>query len=335
MSKSGATEHSYGPSCYPITRRDAKDEDVLTLRPPGGQTALAVFSLEAGAGMFLWLKAPDEGWQVEESSVGELASLLFGSCTSVERVAPNHFAATDLEGGPRATVHRKDFCANPGRGTRPPGRETVHVPEPYVLDVILTERLQRVTGLRHKRGTIVRVSQDGFTKDGFAILAKVARKKECDMATRFGGKQRGRFATGVPEKLPVRSHHVVARDGDKGLEVLSVPLEGKGQVLPVFSVGWAARGYLFAEAPGGGWYVRACTPGALASLLIGPCAGVEWVALDPRPGRSGGQAANVMPREHFVDYLLCSRAPSLRRRRDPGTIGGAVHGREHGRENDR
>jgi hypothetical protein len=126
-------------------------------------------------------------------------------------------------------------------------------------------------------------------------------------------------------------HHVVARDGDKGLELLRIALRGKGETLPVFTAGWAARGYLFAETPGGGWHVRACTPGELASLLIGLCAGVEWVALDPRPGRSGGEAANVMPREHFVDYLLCSRAPSLLRRSDFGTIGGGVHGRGNDR----
>lgn len=153
------------------------------------------------------------------------------------------------------------------------------------------------------------------------------------MATKFGGKQRGDFATSVPERLPARSHHVMARDGDKGLEVLRVALEGKGQVLPVFSVGWTARAYLYAEAPCGGWHVRACTPGELASLLLGLCAGVEWVALDPTPGRSGGEAANLMPRERFVDYLLCSRAPSLLRRRDFETIGGVMQGREQGREN--
>jgi hypothetical protein len=90
--------------------------------------------------------------------------------------------------------------------------------------------------------------------------------------------------------------------------VLRMPMagmEGKGEVLPVFSAGWAARGYLFAEAPGGGWHVRACTPDELSSLLLWHCAGVEWVALDPKPGlRSGGEAATVMPRESFVDYLL-------------------------------
>jgi hypothetical protein len=124
------------------------------------------------------------------------------------------------------------------------------------------------------------------------------------VTTKVGGKQRGGLATGVPERRPARLHHVVARDGDEGLEVFVLQM-GKGQVLPVFTAGWTARGYLFAEAPGGGWYVRACIPGQLISLLVGPCAGVEWIALDPRPGPSGGGgAANLMPRENFVDYLL-------------------------------
>ena len=152
------------------------------------------------------------------------------------------------------------------------------------------------------------------------------------MATKFDGKQRGSFGTSVPEGLPARSHHVVARDGDEGLEVLRVPMEGKGQVLPVFSAGWAARGYLFAEAPGGGWYARAYTSDEMISMLAGPCAGVEWVALDSRPGRrSAGGAANVMPRKHFVDYLLCSRAPSFLRRWDFETIESAPHRRENDR----
>jgi hypothetical protein len=122
------------------------------------------------------------------------------------------------------------------------------------------------------------------------------------VTTKFGGEQRGGFATGAPERRPARLHHVVTRDGDEGLEVLLVPLEGKGQVLPVFSARWAARGYLFAEAPGGGWYVRACAPGELVSLLVGPCA--EWVMFDPRPDCHTGEEANLMPWENFVDYLL-------------------------------
>jgi hypothetical protein len=124
------------------------------------------------------------------------------------------------------------------------------------------------------------------------------------VATKFGGGKRRGLAVGVPERKSAPLHYVVVKDGDKGLEVLRVPLRGNGEALPVFSAGWAARGYLFAEAPGGGWYVKTCTPDELVSLLVGPCAGVERVALDPRPGRSGGEVANVMPWENFVDYLL-------------------------------
>jgi hypothetical protein len=112
--------------------------------------------------------------------------------------------------------------------------------------------------------------------------------------------------------------------------VLRMPLGGRGETLAVFSAGWAARGYLFAEAPGGGWYVKTCTPGELFSLLAGPCARVEWVALDPRPGpRGGGEAANVMPRENFVDYLSSSRAPLWPRGNESETIGGEPHAREN------
>ena len=121
------------------------------------------------------------------------------------------------------------------------------------------------------------------------------------MVTRSTRQHRGGDATAG---RPALVHHVVARRGEEGSEVLRVSLEGRGETLPVFSAGWAARGYLFAEAPGGGWCVRRCNPDELLSLLDGPCALVEWVALDPRPGRGGGQAPNVMPRENFVDYLL-------------------------------
>jgi hypothetical protein len=150
------------------------------------------------------------------------------------------------------------------------------------------------------------------------------------MANHRGGPSE-RGGGDVSAGRPVLIHHVVARQGDKGLEVLRISLQGKGETLPVFSAGWAARGYLLAEeAPGWGWYVRACSPGELASLLVGLCAGVEWVALDPRPGGEG-EAANVMPRENFVDYLLYSHASSLLRRSDFETIGGAPYGRENDR----
>ncbi len=124
------------------------------------------------------------------------------------------------------------------------------------------------------------------------------------MVTKFGEKQNRGLATGVPGRRCPPLHYMVVKDGDDGLEILRVPLGAQGEALPVFSAGWAARGYLFAEAPGGGWYVRAYTPGELVSLLVGSCARVEWVMLDPRPGRHTREAANRMPWENFVDFLL-------------------------------
>jgi hypothetical protein len=125
----------------------------------------------------------------------------------------------------------------------------------------------------------------------------------------FGSKwPEGSTTVALYEGHPARLHYVVGRDGDEGLDVLrasSGRMEAKDEVVPVFSAVWAARGYLFSEAPGGGWYVKACTPSGLASLLDRRCAGAEWVALDPRPGpRNGGEAATFMPRESFMDYLL-------------------------------
>ncbi|MDN5696398.1 MAG: hypothetical protein L0G70_00300 [Rubrobacter sp.] len=83
-----------------------EDVDVLNLRLSGTETVLPVFDLEDRAGMSLWLEALDEGWQVQEFSVAELASVLCGPCASVERVLLNPFSAGTAE---RAGVSREDF----------------------------------------------------------------------------------------------------------------------------------------------------------------------------------------------------------------------------------
>lgn len=120
MLKNAATERQNGPSYYLVTRREPVD--VLSLKLPGGEIVLPVFSLEAEAGMFLWLEGLDEGWQVEEFSVGELLGLLSGPCASVERVAPDPFAANNSEGGLLATVNREDFLRKLGQRAHLPGR---------------------------------------------------------------------------------------------------------------------------------------------------------------------------------------------------------------------
>ena len=54
------TERSRERSRFLITRRGAKDADVLVLRLPDGQTALLIFGLEEEAGMFLWLERAEK-----------------------------------------------------------------------------------------------------------------------------------------------------------------------------------------------------------------------------------------------------------------------------------
>ena len=54
----------------------------------GGEQALPVFSGEGEAEMFVWLGgAFKDGWQVRETSAGELVSILYGPCAGVGRVA--------------------------------------------------------------------------------------------------------------------------------------------------------------------------------------------------------------------------------------------------------
>jgi hypothetical protein len=60
----------------------------LTLRLKGGQGALAVFSHQEEAEMFLRsFGTSGEDWRVRETSAGEVVSLLYGPCCGAKAVA--------------------------------------------------------------------------------------------------------------------------------------------------------------------------------------------------------------------------------------------------------
>ena len=69
----------------------AKDDDLgagVLLADCDGEQALPVFSDEGEAEMFVWLGgAFEHGWQVRDTSGGELVSILYGPCAGVGRVA--------------------------------------------------------------------------------------------------------------------------------------------------------------------------------------------------------------------------------------------------------
>ena len=75
---------------YWVIAKDAKDRfgqlDLLTVDLDGTGEALAVFSFEEEAEMFLWLKRTEDGQEVRETTPGQLVSILYGPCADVGRV---------------------------------------------------------------------------------------------------------------------------------------------------------------------------------------------------------------------------------------------------------
>jgi len=75
---------------YWVIAKDAKDRfgplDLLAVDLDGTGEALAVFSFEEEAEMFLWLKRTEDGQEVRETTPGQLVSILYGPCADVGRV---------------------------------------------------------------------------------------------------------------------------------------------------------------------------------------------------------------------------------------------------------
>ena len=63
----------------------------LTVTLPGSGEALAVFSSEEEAEMFLWLGMEGDGWRTRMTSAGEIISLLYGPCSETRSVALDPF----------------------------------------------------------------------------------------------------------------------------------------------------------------------------------------------------------------------------------------------------
>jgi hypothetical protein len=66
-------------------RRFGKIE-ALTEDPDGRGEGLPVFRFRDEAEMFLWLRGLGGGWEIRETTAGELVSLLYGPCADVGRV---------------------------------------------------------------------------------------------------------------------------------------------------------------------------------------------------------------------------------------------------------
>jgi hypothetical protein len=89
------------------------------------------------------------------------------------------------------------------------------------------------------------------------------------------------------------------------MEVLTIGAGGE-TVLPVFSFQEEGEFFLRLEATAADWWPRETTTGELISLLLGLCARVDKVALDPLPGFWEREIIGLVStdRRRFVHHLM-------------------------------
>jgi hypothetical protein len=94
-----------------ITKYDHSKMSALTISLGANGEALAVFSFEEEAEMFLHLRgvALEDGWSVRQTSVGELVSVLYGPCANARKVVLDPAPAV----GKRALVVIPSMHRNP------------------------------------------------------------------------------------------------------------------------------------------------------------------------------------------------------------------------------
>ncbi len=121
------------------------------------------------------------------------------------------------------------------------------------------------------------------------------------------GKRERKEREPVPERgamrLADRRHWLIANN-EIAQELLTV-YYGDEEALLVFSFPEEAEAFLRLGGFGSEWWIKASWTGELASLLSGPCAGVERVALDPLLPSSLGFVS--LDRKGFMRYLLGGR----------------------------
>ena len=95
-----------------ITKHATSKMDVLTVRLGSSGEALAIFSFEEEARMFLdfRLAASEEGWCARLSSVGEVVSVLYGPCSDAKKVVLDPVPEVgSKESVGLLNMHRNDF----------------------------------------------------------------------------------------------------------------------------------------------------------------------------------------------------------------------------------
>jgi hypothetical protein len=106
-------------------------------------------------------------------------------------------------------------------------------------------------------------------------------------------------------KATRRSFWLIVTRAHGRMEVLTIDAGGE-TVLPVFSSQEEGEFFLSLETTEADWWPRETTTGELVSLLLGLCARVDMVALDPLPSLGEREIVELVStdRRHFVHHLL-------------------------------
>src|SRR5215203_77227 len=118
-------------------------------------------------------------------------------------------------------------------------------------------------------------------------------------------------------RAPGSTYWLIARNENSRLEVLATGLADTEEAMPVFSHEEEAELFLgLWEVGVGGWQARESSAGEIISVLCGPCASVERVALDPLPEMLVERTVGLvsLSRERFVDLVMSREQPLARRK---------------------
>jgi hypothetical protein len=120
-------------------------------------------------------------------------------------------------------------------------------------------------------------------------------------------------------KAARRLFWLIATRAHGRMEVLTLDAGGE-TVLPVFSFQEEGELFLRLGATEADWWLRETTTGELVSLLLGLCAGVDKVALDPLPGIGERELLELVStgRRHFVRHLMGEVAAHSERKNPSG-----------------
>lgn len=104
---------------------------------------------------------------------------------------------------------------------------------------------------------------------------------------------------------------LIVKKGAGHEDALTLDLDGEekwGKTLPVFYFEEEARMFL---SLGDGWQVKETATGELISMFLGPCAGIEFVSLDPLPELIHRRMLGLVSlrRKQFVEGLTGGANP--------------------------